>query len=363
MDSDPRGDDRVLMGWLLGAGFIIAGVLGWLSTVLAHYPLVEEGPVRVNSTAAIVLGAGIIALRHKLPPMAYRPLVLFGIAAVTLGLWDSGDPRTDTELFYVYPILFAFYFFRWWEAAVAWTLAVLLCTVVVADLDPDTPQAGVLIFAVVLAINGVAIGLLRDRGARLLNALEQSAQTDPLTGLLNRRGFQFAGVRGLDHAITDQVSYSLVILDLDDFKRVNDSLGHLGGDMTLERVSAVMGRVKRQNDVTARMGGEEFAILLPGAGGGQAKVIAERLRGAIQAELADSPAPITCSVGVASFPEHGATLEQLMRAADYALYAAKDAGKNRTVLYDEGLRYGAAIPDGPPPDWTPESAPSPEWQR
>jgi diguanylate cyclase (GGDEF)-like protein len=347
-----EADERVLMGWLLGGGFFICGCLGLLVGVMPHYSLVDEAAVLRTSFAAILTALVIIALRRVLPPIAYRGLIVLALVAVTLGLNASGDPRTDTELMYLYPLLFAFYFFSWWEAAALWALAVTACAIVVSELDPGTPDAGILIFAVVTAVNCGIVGLLRDRSRRLVASVEGNARTDPLTGLLNRRGFQIETERAIIGTAAEGLPFALVVVDLDDFKGVNDRLGHLGGDMTLERVAAVISRSQRAGDVSARMGGEEFAVALPGASREQAMRIAERLREGIEEGLAGSPAPITSSVGVACLPDHGLTLEELLRAADFALYAAKDAGKNRTVLYDSGLRGTTQVPDRPPVFWT-----------
>jgi diguanylate cyclase (GGDEF)-like protein len=129
---------------------------------------------------------------------------------------------------------------------------------------------------------------------------------------------------------------SLVLLDIDHFKPLNDEHGHQIGDDVLRQVAAVLGETARTIDVPARYGGEEFAVVLPECDRAEAAMVAERLRSAI--EQADTIVKITVSAGVATFPEHGATPEALIRAADDALYSAKDSGRNRVVAAQQPVR-------------------------
>jgi diguanylate cyclase (GGDEF)-like protein len=326
------------MGWLLGGGLVAGGFLGAAATaVLPMAPSFDESWSIVNGALATVIGLATIALRRSLPLWAYRPLALYGVGAVSASILIIDSPEGDTELFYVYLLMFAFYFFSWGEAfgLLAITIAAYATVLVASDADYLATQ--ILVLAGVLALTGVAFRLLRDRTTGLVKALRRSARTDPLTGLLNRRGLQEEVERDLA-AVGQAGAYSVIVADLDNFKKVNDKLGHMGGDMTLERVTALISRTKRASDHSARLGGEEFAVALPGAGRGQAEAIAERLRGAIERDFMAGPVPITCTFGIALFPEHGRTLEELLVAADRALYAAKDFGKNRALVYDEALK-------------------------
>ena len=174
---------------------------------------------------------------------------------------------------------------------------------------------------------------LRRADVYRIGELEHAAVTDPLTGALNRRGFTEWFQAEIDRATRSGEPVSLVIGDLDGFKEVNDRLGHMGGDMALERVSALLYRSKRSTDLLARLGGEEFAIVLPGADSKPALRVAERLRGEVAAGFEGSPVAVTMSVGVATYPRDGRTLEEVLHAADVAMYAAKRSGKNRSLAY------------------------------
>jgi diguanylate cyclase (GGDEF)-like protein/putative nucleotidyltransferase with HDIG domain len=128
---------------------------------------------------------------------------------------------------------------------------------------------------------------------------------------------------------------SLLIGDLDGFKKVNDVFGHHAGDQALARAGEVLGREKRRIDRLARYGGEEFALIAPDTDGQEAFMLAERLRIALRAEFAGDEIPLTISFGLATCPKHGMSRQELVGAADDALYAAKELGRDRTVIFSK----------------------------
>ncbi|MBW3638919.1 MAG: GGDEF domain-containing protein [Actinobacteria bacterium] len=160
--------------------------------------------------------------------------------------------------------------------------------------------------------------------------LERLAATDELTMIANRRTFNASLERELNRGARSGEPVSLVILDLDDFKTVNDIHGHPAGDEALRNVAAALSIACRDLDTAARYGGEEFAVILPDCGPDRCLDIAERLRHAV----ASAPAvrPLTASAGVASYPAHASDSESLVRAADDALLLSKRAGRDRTTL-------------------------------
>jgi diguanylate cyclase (GGDEF)-like protein len=156
--------------------------------------------------------------------------------------------------------------------------------------------------------------------------LSQQAVRDPLTGLLNRRGLTEAMGR------IDVDQGSLVVLDLDHFKSLNDTLGHPAGDAALQSVAAVIADVVRETDTPARVGGEEFAIWIPGGSMAEGLAVAERLRAQVAAMgwgWQGREWSLTASLGVASWPETTRSRDNLMAQADSALYSAKTGGRNR----------------------------------
>lgn len=164
---------------------------------------------------------------------------------------------------------------------------------------------------------------------RLRRQLQQRARADTLTGVLNRDGWLTDGRKRFDHALGCGEALSVIYLDLDHFKQVNDVHGHAVGDGVLEAVAEVMRSHLRAEDVVARLGGEEFVALLPGIAATRAHEIAERIRLAVQA--LEGPPAVTVSAGVYQATA-GESLEHAMQRADLAMLQAKREGRNRVLL-------------------------------
>lgn len=171
--------------------------------------------------------------------------------------------------------------------------------------------------------------------------LRRASTTDTLTSLLNRRGLNEA-MALLQAADTP---LAIVALDIDHFKNVNDRYGHAAGDRALQVLAALLTEGSRSGDTVARSGGEEFVMLMPGSPLAAAVATAERLRQKLEALGTETglPAPITLSAGVACYPEHGATLDEVIQRADRALYYAKNHGRNAVCVADNQARDGARM--------------------
>jgi diguanylate cyclase (GGDEF)-like protein len=186
------------------------------------------------------------------------------------------------------------------------------------------------------------VGLARQAGAAidttyLHDEARRLSLTDGLTSLWNRRQFELRAAQELERAVRFRERFSLVIVDLDDFKAVNDTHGHLIGDAVLIETAQRLVDQTREVDTVARFGGEEFVLLLPQTDAAGAVRVAEKVRDEVAANpvITDAGAlPVTLSAGVACHPDDGASIEALLGAADEALYAAKAAGKNRVVHAD-----------------------------
>jgi diguanylate cyclase (GGDEF)-like protein len=161
---------------------------------------------------------------------------------------------------------------------------------------------------------------------------ERSAVTDGLTGLYNHAYLLQALRQEVLRSKRHGLRAALVLLDLDDFKRVNDLRGHVEGDRVLMKAAAIVRDSVREIDVAARYGGEEFAVLLPDTSRLGAFVVAERIRARIEERFARSRAPVTLSGGLAVFPDDAGAPADLVVQADVGLYEAKAAGKNRILL-------------------------------
>ncbi len=181
--------------------------------------------------------------------------------------------------------------------------------------------------------------IVRDASERLqqIDQLAEKARTDHLTGLLNRREFDLRGAELFDSAARENTPLSLLMLDLDHFKRINDNHGHDVGDEVLKFAARLGARSVRSTDIFARLGGEEFGVLMPGADAAVALETAERIRVNYQlrscASRGGAPAiPFTVSIGTATVGGSDASLEALVKRADTALYRAKNAGRNQVAV-------------------------------
>jgi diguanylate cyclase (GGDEF)-like protein len=185
-----------------------------------------------------------------------------------------------------------------------------------------------------LTLPCLSVGMVMLAHDRLMERMERLATIDDLTGLLGRRAFIARAEALLDSARAAQSQLSIVILDIDDFKSINDRYGHAAGDQTLAHVALTIAHETRHTDVLGRIGGEEFALLLPRTGKEEAARLTNRLRAIVAASVASAPAgDVTCTFS-AGVEEIGAddTLAAAMARADTALYAAKANGRNCVVL-------------------------------
>ncbi|MEZ4259775.1 MAG: sensor domain-containing diguanylate cyclase [Polyangiaceae bacterium] len=172
--------------------------------------------------------------------------------------------------------------------------------------------------------------------ARVVHQLETMATTDGLTGLLNKRAMLDAAEQRVAAAARFKRKLSVLVTDIDHFKKVNDTYGHDVGDQVIRGLGAVLTRQKRNTDVVARFGGEEFVVLCEQTDEDGALLLAERIREELERtkfQSANGSLSVTCSVGVATFPGGGTTWEELFKAADEALYASKRGGRNRVTAW------------------------------
>lgn len=171
---------------------------------------------------------------------------------------------------------------------------------------------------------------------RLTLALEQLSVTDPLTGLFNRRYMEEQASKIIQRADRDGSSVGIIVLDIDHFKKYNDDFGHDAGDAVLKGLSELLMKYIRPGDIACRYGGEEFLLILPGASKEITRQRAEDILEAVRSldlnHRGNGLGQITISAGVAVFPKHGGIAGDLIRAADIALYHAKEAGRDRVVV-------------------------------
>jgi diguanylate cyclase (GGDEF)-like protein/putative nucleotidyltransferase with HDIG domain len=317
-----------------GALFLLSGALVTPVAVLApHGHGMDEALLGAVGGAAALLGLFLLALEGRVPRWAFHPLTVIGTLLATLAVYAWGGDMTYGPLPYLWVAFFAFYFFSLPAALVHLGVVAGAFAVELSAQDLDfTPVAGWVATVATLLLVGLAVATIRDRLATLIEGLTNAARRDPLTDLLNRRGFQEVFDVELERARRTETPLSLIVADLDRFKDLNDEEGHGAGDDALRMVGRAINTAKRSFDSGARVGGEEFALLAPNSNEHGAYMLAERIRGDIERAFAGKPTSLSASFGVATFPLHGQSAEALLRAADQALYAAKRLGRNRSVI-------------------------------
>jgi diguanylate cyclase (GGDEF)-like protein len=287
---------------------------------------------------ALILVLALVTVGPRLPVPALAALGPLGVAGIAVALGTTSG-ATDGAILYSWPVLWEAYFF-----GKRGTVAIVLCVGIAHGLALTSMPEGagnvdrwIDVMASVTVI-GTVVEILAARNRKLLARISGEARVDELTGLLNRRGFEERADVELARSRREGAPLAIACFDLDFFKRVNDEFGHDVGDRVLVHLATCFRREARQIDLVARMGGEEFIALLPGADTEEAGRFADRVRHALQASSPDGAPRVTASAGVASAvaPER---LDQVTRAADMALYAAKAQGRNGTVL-DRGWQTG-----------------------
>lgn len=182
-------------------------------------------------------------------------------------------------------------------------------------------------------------------GARMLKRLEEQATTDGMTGLFNKRTLIIEGERRIKVAQRFKKPLSMLVCDIDHFKKVNDTYGHDVGDVVIKGLGEVLRRIKRDTDIVGRFGGEEFVIVCEQTDEEGSRLLAERVRRELESTTFQTelgPLSVTCSVGVAPFPIAGQDWASLFKATDEALYASKKNGRNQVTVWRPNLRTSAA---------------------
>ena len=208
------------------------------------------------------------------------------------------------------------------------------------QVDPVDLDTAAVLAAHVAASLDAAVAFQRER---------ESAVTDSLTGVLNRRGFEERLEDRIAFSQERRLPLSLLVIDCDDFKEINDRAGHEFGDALLQEIARTLSRAVPQGAVAARLGGDEFVVMLPGAGADDAAEVGGQIRGLLAEGLTEAGYPLRISAGISTYPFDGATPTGLLRAGDQALYAAKNAGKDRVASFGDLLRPDAVVdtPLGP----------------
>ena len=316
-----------------GQMLIIGATLGTFLTLVLS---VRSGLFSVGWFVNV--GAGVVAalwglvyvlLPNPAPDRVLRATPAAAALLITFTLAFNHSNAADGMLLLSWPLLFAAYLLP--RRTAYWTLVVVaacLTVIFAAGSGPDRFAAWIET-TTSTALTLIVILRVRAQADRLKKALAEQASTDPLTGLGNRRAFDEALEREISRQRRTRAPLSLLAVDVDHFKKINDTWGHAAGDDTLVALGDLLPRLVRASDTVSRVGGEEFGVLLPDCPAPQARARADALRAQVWAASRDWTHPVTVSVGVATVPDSADALDDLVVAADMALYAAKEGGRDR----------------------------------
>jgi diguanylate cyclase (GGDEF)-like protein len=333
------GFDPGLMTRALAGLFAAGATLALLTVALPHPAQASEVGLLVIVGIAYVVAGVLFWSADAVPGWVLRVALALGSTLITAVAYFSAQSPSPLVFFYLWVFLYSAYFFSSREMAAQ---IVYVGFAFAALLTARPPSGGIpawwLVGMGTLLVAAILIRSMRERVELLIANLYDAARTDPLTKLPNRRGFRELLDLELERARRGRGKMTLVVGDMDHFKEVNDRSGHRAGDAALQRVARLLQDGKRAIDGLARVGGEEFALILPDTDLHAALTIAERLRCEVRDEFAKDAVAVTISFGVASYGRHGETAASLLRTADEALYAAKANGRDMTVLYSHTLQ-------------------------
>jgi len=336
--TDAEAEPPATRATLSRVAALLSGIGALICLVGAFVPgdaQYDDAVLMATAGAAALLAAVLLAADERLPVWAFHPVALTASVLSTTAAYGWGSESAYGPLLLVWATMFAFYVFERGAAFVYLALmAVGYAGALVLEDPAANPLDGWIATVGTLLGTGLFVSLMRDRLGEVIRRLRDAAHRDSLTELLNRRGFQGVFDTELERARRGDRPLSLIVGDLDRFKRVNDALGHAAGDAVLRRVAGAIDGAKRGFDSAARVGGEEFAVLAPDCDEHGAYMLAERMRAEVHDALAaqGDDTALTISFGISTFPMHGQSADGLLRTADQALYAAKRLGRNRSVI-------------------------------
>ena len=330
--------NKRLMAYTAAAMYGGAAFDGSIEGFLPGDPSFAILPVLVS----IAITALLVIFGPRLPRAGLAPLGGLGVILIAYAL-TATTGAGDGAVLYMWPVLWTTFFFgrRGAISIIACVGIAHAATLLMLPAPSSYPGRWVDVMVSVSVVAVVVLTLVH-RNDLLLTRLAEEARTDSLTGLLNRRGFEERATLELAHARREQRVVAVVAFDIDYFKRINDEWGHEIGDLVLTRIGHLLARESRDIDITARFGGEEFVVLLPGCSSADAESFAERVRGSLESEEPGGLPAVRISAGVLAAVAP-ASVEMMLHGADSALYSAKRAGRDRTVVSKRSTRASAMI--------------------
>lgn len=331
---------------ILATLFAAGATLALLTIALPHSSHMHVAAVLAIVTTAYGV-SGLLAWQAAHLQARMLPWALAGgTTLIALVAYFTAPSPSPLVFLYLWIFLYSAYFFTTGEmAAQIVYVAIGYAALLLLRLSVEQAAAWWLVGMGTMGVAALVIRTMRARVEALIAQLFDAARTDPVTRLSNRRGFRELLDLELARARRREGRLSVIVGELDRFEEVNDRSGHQVGDLALQRAARLLQRGKRDVDAVARMGGKQFALVLPDTDAHGAFVIGERLRSELREEFRADAVPITISFGVAGYPRGGETAAALLRATEEALQAAKWSGGDRTMLHDPAMR-GLPVGDG-----------------
>jgi diguanylate cyclase (GGDEF)-like protein len=331
---DPRAAEH-LMRWV-GVAMFLLGSATLLATLPMPDPNTSDHPAIVLVAVLLVLGALFVAVLRPGRRWVSRVTIAYGILLVSV-LMAVARPIEATPFFYLWPMVYSAYFCSRREVAFDLVLMWLTLGLALFLFSHDPMKPGLFMgVGISVTLTTLVVKLLAEHVTTVIGQLVKAADTDYLTGLLNRRAFDVEFRGQCDRAQRSDVPLALATFDLDHFKQINDGHGHAEGDRVLQDFAALLGRELRGGDTLARVGGEEFAVVLFGVGLSDGVAFAARIGYELQRIGAAQGRKLSTSAGVAALSLSEGNPPALLLAADRALYAAKAAGRRRVAVWEDG---------------------------
>jgi diguanylate cyclase (GGDEF)-like protein len=323
LPTKPHLSENIGAGLLLLVFFFVYMGLRWF--VLRRRLRTMIGPVAVSAAMALILGLGFLHQGVALAAGRAAAVVVLGFTVAMLlhpRITSLRAPARATALMLV-------------AMMAVLTMRFLLGLHLLDSRHPRIEALGH--DAIMVCVTLLGFSFIGMFVAETKRRLHEETRLDPLTGLRNRRAFEEMAQHEVQLAMREDHPLTLLMMDLDHFKKLNDTWGHAFGDRALRAFGGVLLTVTGSSDAVARLGGEEFAVLLPGRSARSAMAVAERLRATVESlHLSEGEELVrfTVSVGLSSLRRGEETLDAMLRRADRALYEAKRDGRNRVMLAD-----------------------------
>ena len=299
-----------------------------------------------------------LALADRLPMWTVQAAPVFGVIQTTAALVFSGDPLGAYALFYLWPCLYAFYFLSSLNSAmtvglvaVCYGAAILLMNSPVTSGAPSSGDLTHQFFVTVgsLAVAGIMIVTLRGRVTNLWTQLSAAARTDMLTGYYNSHGLDEVLSTEIERARPGAQRVGLLAVRIGGIGTLNRRFGHAAGEELIKEIAHLLDESTRRIDKVGRVGASVFAVVLPETDEHTGYLLAEQILARIRRTYQERAAPVTVSIGVAAYPKHAATAEELMQASDSAGIIGDTLGSDRAVVYSPDVESAVAAEAGTAP--------------